>query len=90
MKHIHTFENFLNEGKYNLQSIDNSIIVDFEKNWNKGSKVSGLMKLIKASTGKDLSDIPEAAVQELDKIIGSGIKASPAAIKILDILNKYV
>ena len=89
MKHIQTFESFLNEGNYSLQSIDDSTIEEFEKDWNRGSKVSGLMKLIKAATGKDISDISEKAVEEFDKIIGGGIKASPAAIKILDVLSKY-
>ena len=89
MKHISTFEGFLNEGNYSVQSIDDSTIEEFEKDWNRGSKVSGLMKLIKAATGKDISDISEKAVEEFDKIIGGGIKASPAAIKILDVLSKY-
>ena len=89
MKRIHTFESFLNEGNYSLQSIDDATVKEFEKDWDRGSKVSGLMKLIKAATGKDISDISEKAVEEFDKIIGGGIKASPAAIKILDVLSKY-
>ena len=83
------FESFLNEGKYTLQSVDDATVEEFEKDWNRGSKVSGLIKLIKAATGKDISDIPEKAVEEFDKIVGGGIKASPAAIKILDVLSKY-
>jgi hypothetical protein len=89
MKHISTFESFLNEGNYSLQSIDDATVEEFEKDWNSGSKIGGLLKLIKAATGKDISDIPEKAVEEFDKIVGGGIKASPAAIKILDVLNKY-
>jgi hypothetical protein len=89
MKHIHTYDDFLNEGKYTLQGVDDATVEEFEKDWNRGSKVSGLIKLIKAATGKDISDIPEKAVEEFDKIVGGGIKASPAAIKILDVLSKY-